>query len=188
MINIINGKFKGKKIEVPDTKVRPTSSMKKEAIFSILESHAVNNNFNLYEGKCFIDLFAGSGSLGIESISRGASFAYFYELNSNVLNILKKNCYKICAEDEYKIYNQNSTYVKKFKVNFPLSAIFIDPPYEYLSYRAVINNIVQNDVLNQNTIIIIEADKKNNFELSKKLKIIKEKVYGKTKLFFLKKL
>ena len=82
MINIIGGKFKGKKIEVPNKRVRPTSSMKKEAIFSILESYAVNDNFSLYDGKCFIDLFAGSGSLGIESISRGASFAYFYELNS----------------------------------------------------------------------------------------------------------
>jgi len=188
MINILNGKFKGKKIEVPDKKVRPTSSMKKEAIFSILESYAANNNFDLYEEKCFIDLFAGSGSLGIESISRGASFAYFYELNSDVINILKKNCNKICSGDEYKIFNQNSTYLRELKVNFPLSAIFIDPPYNYPDYDTVLYNIVQNDILNQNTIIIVETDKKNNFELSKNLKIIKEKVYGKTKLFFLKKL
>ena len=122
------------------------------------------------------------------TLSRGASFAYFYELNHDVINILKKNCNKICSKNEYEIYNQNSTYIKEIKVNFPLSGIFIDPPYDYLNYKTVLDNIIQSNILNQNTIIIIETDKKNKFILSKKLTIIKEKIYGKTKLFFLKKL
>ena len=83
MINIIGGKFKGTKLQVPENIVRPTSSIKREAIFSILESYALQNSYDLYEKKCFIDLFAGSGSLGLEAVSRGASHAYFFESNQN---------------------------------------------------------------------------------------------------------
>ena len=187
MITIIKGRFKGRGIDVPDKEVRPTSSLKKEAIFSILESYAINNNFDLYEGKCFIDLFAGSGSLGIESLSRGATFAYFYELNDTVINVLKNNCNKLCKKDEFKIFHQDSSYIKKFDINFPLSAIFIDPPYNYLLYNSILEKIMKSNIMNEDTIIIIETDKKNKFQFLEDFKIIKEKIYGKTKIFFFKK-
>ena len=88
-------KYKRKIINVPNDKVRPTSAIKREAIFSILQSYANNNSFDLYTNRCVIDLFAGSGSLGLEAISRGASFAFFYELDNNVIKILEENCQKI---------------------------------------------------------------------------------------------
>ena len=114
MINIIGGKFKRKKIEVPKKEVRPTSAIKREAIFSILESYAFDNSFDLYSNKCFIDLFAGSGSLGLEAISRGASFSYFYELNNNVIKILKKNCEAICKKKEFKIFQKDCILINEF--------------------------------------------------------------------------
>ena len=72
MIRIIRGKKKNTKLNVPKLGVRPTSSMKKESIFSILESFSFKNNLELYNKKYFLDLFSGSGSLGLEAISRGA--------------------------------------------------------------------------------------------------------------------
>ena len=77
MINIIGGKFKKTKLEVPLKKVRPTSIIKRKAIFSILESYGIQNSIDIYYKKSVIDLFAGSGALGLEAISRGAYYCYF---------------------------------------------------------------------------------------------------------------
>ena len=186
MINIIGGKFKRKKILVPDVNVRPTSAIKREAIFSILESYAYNNSFNLYSKNCFVDLFAGSGSLGLEAISRGATFSYFYEIDNNIIKVLNKNCENICKNSEFKIYQQDSTLIDNFNLEYPLSVIFIDPPYKYLFFNKILNNLKKSKILNKNTIIVIELDKKNKFKLPLYYEIIKEKIYGKTKLIFLR--
>ena len=186
MISLIGGKFKKKNIFVPHKDVRPTSSIKREAIFSILESLSLKNSFELYYKKCFIDLFAGSGSLGLEAISRGASFSYFYESNNNVNKILKKNCDMICKKNEYKIYNQDSTTIKYFDIDYPVSVIFIDPPYKFLLYDKILELIIKSKIINKDTIIVIELDKKNTIESFTNFNIINEKIYGKTKLLFLK--
>ena len=188
MIAIIGGKYKKKKIEVPEKQVRPTSAIKREAIFSILESYAANNNFDLYLNKCFIDLFAGSGSLGLEAISRGSSFSYFYEIDNNVIKVLKNNCVAICENNEFKIFQQDCTLIDNFILDFPPSVIFIDPPYKYILFDKILDTILKSNILAKNKIIVIESNKKNILKISSNFTIIKEKIYGKTKLFFLKKL
>ena len=188
MISIIGGKFKKQKIDVPLKNVRPTTSLKREAIFSILESYSYQNNFELYKNKCFIDLFAGSGSLGLEAISRGATLSYFYEINKDVYKVLKNNCYKFCKKNEFEISLQDSIVFKKKNFGFPISTVFIDPPYNLNPFDKILNNILKNDILNNNSIIVTETNNKNILKFSNKLKIIKEKIYGKTKIIFLKKL
>ena len=81
-MKIVSGEFKYRKIEIPNN-IRPTTEKVREAIFSILNNH-------IYEA-IVLDLFAGSGSLGLESLSRGSRKCYFNEYNKGVLNILKKN-------------------------------------------------------------------------------------------------
>ncbi len=188
MINIIGGKFKRKKIEVYRNNVRPTSAIKREAIFSVLESYAAKNSFELYSDKCFLDLFAGSGSLGLEAISRGASYSHFYEIDNNVEKILKKNCETICTKNQYQIFIQDCNLIKQFNLKHPLSVVFIDPPYKIKSLDTILNILLENNILSKDTIIVIETDKKNIFKFSEDFEIIKNKIYGKTKLFFLKKL
>ena len=94
MLKIISGDFKGRKLEVPQNFVRPTSALKREAIFSIIESFAIKNSIELYNNKTVIDLFAGTGAIGLEAISRGMSKAFFYENNRKVIKILKKKLFK----------------------------------------------------------------------------------------------
>ena len=188
MINIIGGKFKRKKIEVAEKVVRPTSSIKREAIFSILESYALKQSLNLYLNKCFIDLFAGSGSLGLEAISRGGSFAYFYELDNNVIKILQKNCESICLKNQYRIVQKDCLLIDDFILKFPPAVIFIDPPYKYLFFEKILDIITKIKSLDKNTIIVIESDKKNILKLPSNFEVIQNKIYGKTKLIFLKKL
>ena len=130
-------------------------------------------------------MFAGSGSLGLESISRGAGFSYFYEINYHVLKILKKNCESMSNKNIYKIIKEDSTSLKNFSLIYPLSGIFIDPPYNYIFYEEILINIYKSNILNKNTIIVIELAKNKSFNLPSNFKIIVEKIYGKTKLYFL---
>ena len=108
MPNIIGGKFKRTKIEVPNKFVRPTSAIKREAIFSILESYSIKNSIEIYKKKSIIDIFAGSGLIGLEAISRGINKSYFIDNNHEVIKVLKKNCQKICHENEYEIIFSNA--------------------------------------------------------------------------------
>ncbi len=186
MINIIGGAYKRKKINVPKKKVRPTSAIKREAIFSTLESFAVKNSYDLYNKKCFIDFFSGSGALGLEAISRGASFAYFYEFDDEVLPTLIKNCKSLCKESNYKIIKQDILQLKKIKLNFSLSTIFIDPPYEINPFEKILKIIINSNILNNESIIVIETENKKKIQIPRNLKKIKEKNYGKTKIIFLK--
>jgi len=186
MINIIGGKFKRKKINVPNADVRPTSSIKREAIFSILESLALKNIYEIYKDKCFIDLYAGSGAFGLEAISRGASFSYFYENKKEVINILNKNCKSICQKNQYLVLNQDLMELEKLKIEYSLSAIFIDPPYKLNSYEFILKKIIKSNILEKNSIIIMEAYKNISINIPSTLKIIKEKNFGITKLIFIK--
>ena len=188
MISIIGGKYKGSKLQVPLKDVRPTSSIKKEAIFSVLESYALQNKYDLYKGKCCIDLFAGSGSLGLEAISRGASFVYFFEFNQNINEILLINCKKICKNNQFNIHQKDNNTIDQINVDFPVSIIFIDPPYKLNPFDKLLKTILKTNILKDNSIIVIESDKKTSIKLAKEFDIIKEKIYGKTKITFLKKL
>tara|TARA_B110000495_G_C22786300_1_gene459725 strand:+ start:129 stop:698 length:570 start_codon:yes stop_codon:yes gene_type:complete len=188
MINIIGGSNKGSKLLVPENNVRPTATIKREAIFSILESYSLKNSFDLYKDKCVVDLFAGSGSLGLEAISRGASFGYFFELNHEVSKCLEVNCKKICKLNQYDILQQDINSLTEVNIVNPLSIIFIDPPYEMNPFQNLLNLFLKIDILNNETIIVIESDKKTLIQSIKNLIIIKEKIYRKTKITFLKKL
>ena len=100
MIKITGGKFKSIQLNTISRFVRPTSSMKREAFFSIIDSFALKNSYNFFEEKIFLDLFAGVGTMGLEAISRGMYQVIFYENNHEVIKILKKNCHKLCKEKD----------------------------------------------------------------------------------------
>ena len=108
MPSIIGGKYKRSTVKVPNTLVRPTSALKREAIFSILESYSMQNSINIYKDKSIIDIFAGSGLIGLEAISRGMQKSYFIENNDSVFKVLKSNCEKICNKNEYEIIFENA--------------------------------------------------------------------------------
>ena len=101
MIRITGGKFKQKKLASINDFVRPTSSLKREAFFSIIESYAIKNSIELYKNQIFLDLFAGIGTMGLEAISRGMSEVIFFENNIEVINILRKNSRNIYGWRHY---------------------------------------------------------------------------------------
>ncbi|MDC6447605.1 RsmD family RNA methyltransferase [Alphaproteobacteria bacterium] len=185
MSNIIGGKYKRTKLEIPNELVRPTSAIKREAIFSILESYSIKNSIEIYKNKSIIDIFAGSGLVGLEAISRGMQMSYFIENNYNVLKILEKNCKKICKNNEYKIFFGTAINGIDKKFEMEPSIIFIDPPYKKENIDIILIKIIENKLKCKDTFIIIETSKDEKVIIPKDLNIFKEKVYRKTKILFL---
>ena len=185
MPNIIGGKYKRTKIEVPSKLVRPTSALKREAIFSILESYALQNSIDIYKNKSIIDVFAGSGSIGLEAISRGMKKSYFIENNESVYKSLKNNCNKICKNNEYEIFFEKAINGINRVFEIKPSLIFIDPPYSKENINLILLTILKNNIKSRDTIIIIETERKEQIVIPESLIVVKEKIYGKTKLLFL---
>ena len=185
MPNIIGGKYKRTKLDVPSNLVRPTSALKREAIFSIIESHSFKHSINIYQNKSIIDIFAGSGLIGLEAVSRGMSMSYFIENNNYVAEILERNCKKVCKNEEYEIIINQAIKGLDYSFKIKPSIIFIDPPYKKENISLVLIKILENKIKVKNTIIIIEASKNEEIIIPKELTIFKEKNYGKTKLIFI---
>ena len=185
MPNIIGGKYKNTSIEVPSKLVRPTSAFKREAIFSILESYSIKHSIEIYKNKSILDIFAGSGLIGLEAISRGMKKSYFIENNESVFKILKNNCNKICKTDEYEIIVERAINGINRVFEIKPSVIFIDPPYSKENIHLILLTILKNNIKSRDTIIIIETERKEQIVIPESLIVFKEKIYGKTKLLFL---
>ena len=185
MPSIIGGKYKGTKIEVPSKLVRPTSALKREAIFSILESYFMKNSIDIYKDKSIIDIFAGSGLIGLEAISRGMKKSYFIENDESVFKTLKRNCDKVCKINEYEIIFEKAISGIERKFDIKPSIIFIDPPYNKGNIDQILLKIIKNKIKFHDTIVVIETEKNQQIVIPEGLVILKERIYGKTKLIFL---
>ncbi|MBI04836.1 MAG: hypothetical protein CMI96_03355 [Pelagibacteraceae bacterium] len=186
MIKISGGKFKRTNLEVLERFVRPTSIAKRETIFSILESYALKKSFNLYSKSVILDIFAGSGSVGLEAISRGMFKVYFYENNKDVSRILRKNCLKICSNEQFEILEEDVMLSQFSSVKELVSIIFIDPPYNKYDINKILMNDFFKNLLNENTIIVIEKEIEKKLIINDKYKIFRLKKYKKNILYFIK--
>ena len=185
MPNIIGGKYKKTKLEIPSKLVRPTSAFKREAIFSILESFSIKQSIEIYKNKSIIDIFAGSGLIGLEAISRGIKKSYFIENNEKVIKILEQNCQKICKKNEFEIITENAIDGLDEKFIIKPSIIFIDPPYKKENIYLLLLKILKNKIKSKKTFVIIETSKGEKIAIPEGFTFFKEKIYGKTKILFL---
>ena len=184
MIRITGGKFKQKKLASINDFVRPTSSLKREAFFSIIESYAIKNSIELYKNKIFLDLFAGIGTMGLEAISRGMSEVIFFENNIKVINILKKNCLGICKNNQFKIYAEDLIN-SKLEIEFQnISVVYIDPPYAKYNLTKLLENL--SNKVKDTTLIGLETSVKDNIVIPENLNLLQKKTYGKTIIYFFK--
>ncbi|AXN02271.1 16S rRNA (guanine(966)-N(2))-methyltransferase [Candidatus Purcelliella pentastirinorum] len=167
IIRIISGKWKGKKIIIPNIKkLKPTKDIIKETLFNWIEPY-------IYKSSC-LDCFAGSGSLGLEALSRNASSVTFLEKNKYIIKILKKNIKKLKILNT-KIINTNALkWIKKTKKKYNL--IFIDPPFKTNLITQIVKIIKINKCLKNKSLIYIEKNNKDkNIKLPKNWEIYKTK-------------
>ena len=187
-MRIISGNFKGKKIIEPkDINTRPLKDLTKESIFNII-THS--NKFSIkFNNAKILDLFSGTGSFGIECLSRGVDHVTFVENYKGILPILKKNLdslksiknYQIIESDIFKNFNFRSL-ENKFDI------IFLDPPYKDKNLGNLLNKIKDQKILNENGIIILHRHKNEPDSFPSSFKFIEQKVYGISKIIFLSNL
>ena len=185
-MRIIGGDLKGKKLLIPlDKSTRPLRDMVRESIFNIL-NHSSKVSKNMNNSKV-LDLFSGTGSFGIECLSRGAKEVIFYENYSNSLKILKKNIFNLKLEDRTKVYESNAYDLKESSLNNEIfDVIFLDPPFKDNKINILIDQIKKLEIANINTLIIIHRNKKSVDNISKFLNVLDEKNYGLSKILFSK--
>ena len=182
-MRVISGDLKGKKISLPDDKkTRPLRDLVKESIFNLIEH---SNKFSLkLDNANILDLFSGTGSFGIECISRNAQKVTFVENYDLALKILKKNIKSFGIQDKSEIIEKNCfdffESKKIFKEKFNL--IFMDPPYKENKINLIIEQIKEREILDKNAILIIHRHKKDNINISQKLNILDERNYGSSKI------
>lgn len=170
-MRIVAGKYKRKSlITLESNDTRPTKDMVKEAIFDTIQ---------ISDTDTFLDLFAGSGAIGIEAISRGANKVVFNDLNPKATEIIKENLNSI--KELATVYNEDAfSLLNKLKDSFDY--IFIDPPYSFNRYDELIDLIKENKLLKEKGTLIIELNKDTVINHP----VFKEKKYGIAKVLYIK--
>ena len=184
-MRVISGKLKGKKILLPkDNLTRPLRDLVKESIFNLLE-HSNKLNISITNANV-LDLFSGSGSFGLEIISRGAEKVTFVENYSPAYEILSKNIINLRCQNESEIINANCfDYIDKLnKEEFRFDLIFLDPPFKEKKINSLIEKIKNKELLNKDGIIILHRHKKDDVVLTSYLNIIEQRSYGISKITF----
>ena len=183
-MRIISGTLKGKKLYEPkDLLTRPLKDLTKESIFNII-THSNKFSVSLKDAD-ILDLFSGTGSFGLECLSRGSKYVVFVENYKKILPILKKNIIKLKCERKSEIIEKdinNNLNFKIFKNQFDI--IFLDPPYREKKIFEMLENVFQSSLLRHEGIIIIHRHKKEIDKFPAKFKIIEEKFYGVSRVIF----
>ncbi len=174
-MRIISGAKRGAGLEaLPGDETRPTTDRVKESLFNIIQWEV--------PGSKVLDLFGGSGSLGLEAISRGAVSACFVDSNPAAVKVITANVKKLGFEDKSRVINSDFKSVLTGSEKYDL--IFLDPPYASDFIGQALNLIKSNDILTQEGIIVCETTRDNAIEISG-FNVRKEVCYGISRLIFL---
>ena len=152
-MRVIGGIYKRRLLTWPDDAkhIRPTKDRIREAIFSALGP---------LDGLKSLDLYSGSGAMGIESLSRGCSFATFVDCNKVALDTTKKNLSSLGITNARVIAKKDTDAIKDFIANKEtFDILFLDPPYEEGRYEEILNIFISNNLLNTHAMIIMEANR-----------------------------
>lgn len=177
-MRIVSGKYGGIRLTpVKSDKTRPTTDKVKESLFSMTGPY--------YDGGRFLDLFAGSGAVGIEAVSRGMDSAVLVDRQYQAIKAIKDNIQKIHAEDQFNVIKGSAENVLKQLAGdgTKFDMVFLDPPYKLQKMTATLAELKALDLLNVGATVICETD--NHTELPPELdgfRAIKQKNYGLTNL------
>jgi len=188
-MRIIAGQHKGVKLYISaDKETRPLKDMVKESIFNFL-THSNKLSFQLQQSN-ILDLYSGTGSFGLECISREAEKIIFVEQKKEAIEILKKNINKLKEKNRIKIFYKNVFDVINDKnlLNYISSEkfdlIFCDPPFKDTKINSLIELMASKDMIKKNGIVILHRHKNSQEKLADCFKIIEERIYGISKITF----
>lgn len=181
-MRIISGKARGTKLYTLDgTATRPTLDRVKESLFNIIQ--------NDIEDSTVLDLFSGSGAIGLEFLSRGAKRAVLCDNSKDAIKIIKQNVQKTHFEEIVEIYNMEFTKLVERLQNQKFDIIYIDPPYATDFIKISLEKIIEYKLVNENTKIIVETDDETRIlnQIEKMdVEITDKRKYGRATIIFLK--
>jgi len=184
-MRIISGNFKGYKLFMAKNKsTRPLKDSARESIFNLL-THSNNILFKL-DNSNILDLYAGTGSFGLECLSRNAKSVCFVENEKEAYNTLKKNIEKMKIKKQTRLFFSDVfTLMNKTKFSSEkFNLIFCDPPFREINIKKLIKLIFENNFLDPNGIIILHRDKKTKDIFPDCFSILDERIYGISKVIF----
>lgn len=182
-MRVISGRARGTKLNsIESDETRPTLDRVKESMFNIIN--------NRIENSVVLDLFAGSGAIGIEFLSRGCKKAYLCDKSKGAIRFITDNINKTKLQENAIIENKDYAFFLKelYNINEKFDIIFLDPPYDLNIAKDAVGLILEYNLLNQDGIIIVETDQKEreikSFE-KMKVEIYDTRKYGRANLIFL---
>jgi|SRR5690625_854228 len=181
-MRIVSGEHRGIRLtSVPGKNTRPTSDKVKESIFNIIGPY--------FSGGHCLDLFAGSGNLGLEAISRGVDSAVFVEKNALAIKTINENIKKLRVENKARVYRNDAFKSLKqlTEQNFIFKIIFMDPPYHFKAIHKYLDEIIHNNLLEEEGLIIYEHDSTVKAPSHESLLKTREAHYGTTSITIYKK-
>lgn len=182
MMRVIAGSARSLRLKAPEgMDTRPTTDRIKETLFNMLMPYL--------SGSVFVDLFSGSGAIGIEAISRGAQKAYFIENNQKAVDCINDNITHTKFQSQSKVLKQDVFAALRGSINEPVDVIFMDPPYNQMYEKRVLEILKDCDYVTEDTLIVIEAACDTDFSYVDSLgfDIVKEKIYKTNKHVFINK-
>lgn len=178
-MRIISGKYARRNLyTLSSNKTRPTSDKVKESIFNSLGQ--------FFDGGKVLDLYAGSGALGIEAVSRGMNEAYLIDISSDAVQIIKKNIELTKEPEHFKVFKRADfaalNYLSEQKIKFDL--VFLDPPYAKQKISKVMQILIKKDLLTASAQIVAETDSDTILDEIEGYNLFKEHKYGTTMVWY----
>ncbi len=187
-MRIVGGDFRGKKLIMPDDKrIRPTADRTREALYNILghgESFRTDNGPLPLKARV-LDVFAGTGALGLEALSRGADHVTFMDNHSASLTIIRQNIAALKAQNRADILNRNG--INPGRASRPVDLILMDPPYGEELAVPSLAALMEGGWISENTITVIEVATKEKTDLPDGFELLDNRKYGAARLLILKR-
>jgi 16S rRNA (guanine966-N2)-methyltransferase len=184
-MRIVGGRFRGASLAAPSgLDTRPTSDRVRESLFNIL-LHGIED-FEI-EGARVLDLFAGTGALGLEALSRGAAYAHFVEDDAEARGLIRRNIEAIGATGVTKIYRRDATRLGEIGTLKPFNLVFADPPYGKGLAEKALTSSMEGGWLLPAAVALVEERASAVFAPPDGFALLDRRIYGDTALHFLRR-
>lgn len=179
-MRIIAGKYGSRKLATPkDDTIRPTSDKIRGSIFNALQSHIDLNSVRV------LDLFSGTGALGLECLSRGAKFCQFFDYNHGSVGLTRFNADTLATDWDFKILVRDSTKLPPCNDKEKYDLFFCDPPYSKDMIKPCLEGLKNGEWLNSGAIGVLESEKDWSLSGIEGFETLSEKEYGDTKITYI---
>jgi 16S rRNA (guanine966-N2)-methyltransferase len=185
-MRITGGAFRGRTLAAPpDANVRPTADKVRQAIFNILAHNDFETGFSL-DGARVADLFAGTGAMGVEAISRGARFCLLVDDSAESRALIRKNVEALQFTGVTKIWRRDATQLGPMPAGSggPFDLVFLDPPYRQNLIPGALASLVEGKWLVPAALLVVETAEDEPLSVSAAFRMLDHRVYGDTRVSF----